>query len=154
MAVTIPAMPPPGEEALRELANHIGHELPPAYLAFVSKHDGAHPQDNSLATSDNEVGVSRFIPAAEAANLSQEVEGLPSGVIPFAEDDCGNFFYVNPATGAVHFWDHEVEGEDEQIAEDAADFVERLAPFDAKRVQLAPARVISAWIDPSFKPEF
>ncbi len=154
MVVAIPTMPPPGEEALRELAAHIGHGLPPSYVSFVNTHDGAHPEENSLVTSDNEIGVSRFIPAAEAARLSQEIEGFPSQVIPFAEDDCGNYFYVKPETGAVHFWDHEVEGGDEQVAADAAGFVERLAPFDAKRVQLAPGQVISAWIDPSFKPEF
>ena len=147
-------MPSPCDEALHALADSIGHELPPSYVAFVSKHDGAHPEQNSLATSNNEVSVARFIPTTEAARFSQKIEGFPSGVIPFAEDDCGNYFYVRPETGAVHFWDHEVEGGDEQVAEDATSFVEGLKPLDATRVQLEPGQVISAWIDPSFKPEF
>lgn len=154
MAVAIPTTLSPPVKALRALADSMGRKLPASYVAFVSKHDGAHPQANSLVTSDNEVSVRRFIPVSEAATLAREIDGFPSQVIPFAEDDCGNYFYVMLETGAVHFWDHEVEGLDERLAEDVASFVQRLTPFDAAGVQLAPGQVISVWVDPSFKPEF
>ena len=82
------------------------------------------------------------------------IEGFPSNVIPFAEDDCGNFFYVVPQTGAVHFWDHEAEGQSEQIATNVSQFTEKLAPFDPSQVKLAPGQVKRVWVDPTFKPEF
>lgn len=78
------------------------------------------------------------------------VEGFPSKIIPFAEDGCGNFAYIEPVTGSVYFWDHEVEG-DQKIAPNVGDFISRLAPFDAASVQLEPNQVRLAWIDPSFR---
>src|SRR5687767_5087478 len=67
VAIVIPTMPRPKEDALRALAKRIGHQLPPSYVDLVNDHDGAAPEENSLATSNNEVGVSRFIPVSEAA---------------------------------------------------------------------------------------
>lgn len=154
MAIAIPITPSPPEEALKALADSIGHELPRSYVTFASRHDGAHIEENTLVTSDNEVCVRRFIPVSEAAVLAGEVDGFPPRAIPFAEDDCGNYFYVMPEDGAVYFWDHELEGADERVAEDAAALVRKLTPFDPGAARLAPGQVISAWIDPSFKPEF
>jgi hypothetical protein len=147
-------MPLPQQETLFALANSVERELPPSYVEFVGKHDGAKPAANSFVTSDNEVGVSRFIPVAEAVDLAREIDGFPPQVIILAEDDCGNYFYVEPETGAVCFWDHEVDGADEQVAEDVSAFVAKLTPFDPERVELAPGQVRSAWVNPSFKPEF
>jgi len=147
-------MPPPSEEALRHLADTIDHELPSTYLAFVTRHDGARPEDNSIITSGNEISVSGFVSVADAATLAFEIDGFPPKVIPLAADDCGNYFYVEPQTGAVYFWDHEVEGSDEKVAEDAARFAEMLEPFDVTRIERATGQVISVWVDPSFKPEF
>lgn len=154
MTVSIPIMPGPAEEELRLLADWIGHSLPASYLDFVLLHDGAEPEANSIKTSNNEIGISRFIPVCEASNLGAGIDGFPTRVIPFAEDDCGNYFYVAPLTGSVHFWDHELEGPDEQVAESAMAFAEKLTPFDVSAVKLAPGQVKSAWIDPSFTPEF
>lgn len=154
MAVLIPTTPPPDEAQLTALADGIGHALPASYLDFVRRHDGATPQDNSFKLSNNEVGVSRFIPVGEAAELAAQIDGFPARVILLAEDASGNYFYVAPSTGSVYFWDHELEGADEQIAASAQAFADMLMPFDASAVELAPGQVISAWIDPSFKPEF
>lgn len=154
MGVVIPTMPEPSEGALRVLAERTGHPLPPSYVDFVRLHDGAEPQDNSIITVGNEVGVSRFIPVREACDLSGGIDGFPAHVIPLAEDDCGNYFYVEPRTGAVYFWDHEVEGPDEHVAEGALAFAEKLSPFDVSTVKLAPGQVKSVWVDPSFKPKF
>lgn len=154
MGILIPTMPQPTEGALRVLAEGIGHSLPPSYVDFVRLHDGAKPEDNSITTMDNEVGVSRFIPVCEASGLSGEIDGFPAHVIPLAEDDCGNYFYVEPRSGAVYFWDHEEEGPDEKVAEGALAFAEKLSPFDVSTVNPAPGQVKSVWIDPSFKPKF
>ena len=154
MPVSIPKMPRPTEVALSVLANTIGHPLPASYALFVACHDGAKPEANTVAISDNEVGVSRFIPVSEAPELAAEIDGFPVSAILLAEDDCGNYFYINPTTGRVHFWDHEIEGPDEEVAVDALIFAKSLAPFDASRVALAPGQVRSVWVNPSFKPEF
>ncbi len=154
MPIQIPTERLPSEFALRAMQDCIGCPLPASYLDFVNKHDGAEPEPNSFKTSNNEVGVHRFIPVQEAAALGASIDGFPAGVIPLAVDDCGNYFYVEPETGAVHFWDHEVEGLDELLAPDVASFVLTLSHFDSARVTLAPGQVARVWIDPSFKPEF
>ena len=154
MAIHIPKMPAPAADALRKLESLVGSELPPTYVEFVSEHDGAQPQENSLVTRDNEVGVSRFIPVSEAAALTQKIDGFPPSVIPLGEDGCGNYFYVDVRSGGVSFWDHEIDGQDELLAPDVSAFVTKLTPFDATRVKLAPGQVKRVWVDPSFKPEF
>jgi hypothetical protein len=154
MDVSIPTMPEPADDELKTLADRIGYPLPASYLDFVKLHDGAEPEANSIITSDNEIGVSRFIPVREASDLGAGIDGFPADAIPLAEDDCGNYFYVAPRTGHVYFWDHELEGADEQLAEGAMAFAEKLKPFDVSTVKLTPGQVKSAWIDPSFKPEF
>ena len=153
MPIDIPKSPQPSAYACRCLAEAVGHELPGSYVAFVGDHDGAAPATNSFIIRDNEVSVSRFIPVEEAVSLGKEINGFPQGVIPFAEDDCGNYFYVEPRSGSVWFWDHETEGADEQVALDALGFEASLMPLDSE-VKLAPGQVRHAWVNPSFKPEF
>ncbi|RSU51184.1 SMI1/KNR4 family protein [Sphingobium yanoikuyae] len=147
-------MPRPIDAVLNELSGALGQPLPPSYVDFVNHHDGATPGGNSIAISYNEVSVSRFIPSNEALKLAESIDGFPSSVIPIAEDDCGNYFYINPQCGAVFFWDHELEEDDAKIANDMSEFVDRLAPFDPTSIKLQPGQVKSAWIDPAFKPEF
>lgn len=154
MAVTIPNMPQPSNDELEELARKIGYSLPPSYVSFVNAHDGAEPEANSLTTANNEVGISRFIPVNEAFHLAASIEGFPGGVIPLAEDDCGNYFYIEPQTGAVHFWDHEVENPYQRVAQNALVFSEMLMPFDPSTVKISPGQATRVWVDPSFKPEF
>jgi hypothetical protein len=144
----------PSADALRALIGWIGQQLPPSYLQFVGEHDGAEPEENSLATRGNEVGVRRFIPVSEAAALAEGIAGFPARLIPLAEDGCGNYFYLEPNSGSVHFWDHEAEGPDEQVASAVSAFVAELKPLDVARVKLAREQVERVWVDPSFKPEF
>lgn len=150
LPIQIPTMPSPTSEALEHLRDWIGGQLPPSYLDFVARHDGAEPEENSLITSENEVGVRRFIPVREAAALAEKIDSFPARVIPIAEDDCGSYFYVEPATGSVRFWDHEVDGSDEEVASDVSAFVMRLAPFATGKVNLSPGQVKHVWIDPDF----
>ena len=63
-----------------------------------------------------------------------------------AEDSSGNYFAAS-TDGAVWFWDHEV-GSAIFLAASAPEFIERcISPED---LELDPALVKSAWIDPSF----
>ncbi|MBF9152851.1 SMI1/KNR4 family protein [Novosphingobium jiangmenense] len=154
MTAYISKMPSPSAETISELESWLGQKLPAAYIDFVRDHDGAEPQENVLVTSYNEVAVSRFIPVKEAPELGEQIDGFPSGVIPFAEDNCGNYFYVEPRSGSVCFWDHEIEGQDEVVASDVPGFVAKLTPCDMTKVKLAPSQVKRVWVNPSFKPEF
>ncbi|MDH7971275.1 SMI1/KNR4 family protein [Sphingomonas sp. AR_OL41] len=154
MAMPIPKMPRPTERDLAALADSLSLALPPSYTQFVANHDGAKPDANFIATRENEVAVSRFIPVREAPDLATAIAGFPVSAIPLAEDDCGNYFYVDPKTDAVHFWDHEVEGPDEEVAANALLFVEKLTSRDASPVPLELGQVRRMWVNPSFKPEF
>ena len=154
MPIEMPAMPEPTEEQFTAMQQSVGAALPPSYVEFARRHDGAVPGGNSIVTQDNEVGVARFIPVRETIALAASIEGFPANVIPLAEDDCGNYFYVELRSGAVYFWDHEVEGPDECVAESALAFSHQLNPFDASRVKPNPGQVQRVWVNPSFKPEF
>lgn len=86
--------------------------------------------------------------------MAEQIDGFPVGVIPFAEDDCGNYFYVEPRTGSVCFWNHEIENEEEVVASNVSAFITKLTPFDMSQHQLAPGQAKRVWVHPSFKPEF
>ncbi|BEV00641.1 SMI1/KNR4 family protein [Novosphingobium olei] len=154
MTIHIPKMPSPSAAALSDLESWLGQQLPATYVEFVRNHDGAEPQENSLVTNENEVALSRFISVNEAAKLAEQIDGFPVGVIAFAEDSCGNYFYVEPRSGSVRFWDHEVESEDEVVASDVSGLIAKLTPFDMTKVKLTPGQVKRVWVDPSFTPEF
>ena len=53
----------------------------------------------------------------------------------------------------VYFWDHEIDN-DKVVAENFAEFLERLEPFDLSSVTLKPGQDLGGWVDPDFKPEF
>lgn len=150
MPVEVPTMPSPRADALKRLSNWIGGELPPSYLDFVSLHDGAEPEENALRTSDNEIGLTRFIPVHEAPALSAQIEEFPTSVIPLAEDGCGNYLYVEPTTGTVRFWDHETDSEDEEVAVDIAELLRKLTPVHSGDVLPTASQVKHVWIDPDF----
>lgn len=155
MTIAIPPMQSPKTEDLVRLAGAVGAPLPHSYLSFVKLHDGAEPQSNVIDVGqDNEAGVRQFIPVGNAPSVLSDVDGFPQGMIPFAEDESGNFFYMAPANGQVFFWDHELDDTDQLLAADLDSFLARLRPFDAASVKLAPGQVKSVWVHPDFKPEF
>lgn len=154
MTIAIPKMSKPSHSAIAHLEDVLSGKLPEEYIDFIGIHDGAVPEPNSVPIGiNNESGVRRFIPVAEAVKVIAEVEGFPAA-IPLGEDDCGNFFYIDQGTGGVFFWDHEIDGGDIEVAPSLIKFLEALVPFDSSAVKLQPGQVKYAWIDPSFKPEF
>ena len=155
MSVEIPTMPVPPQQTLHLLAARMGANLPASYVDFVSRHDGATPESNSFEVgAANASNVRRFISVADAPSILEKVDGFPSGMIPVAEDDCGNLVYIDPANGGVFFWDHEIDGPDLRVASNLPAFLSQLTPFDPSKVQLAPGQVLHAWVDADFKPEF
>jgi hypothetical protein len=129
MTVAIPRMPQPSGDELKRLRDWVGVPLPTSYVDFVKLHDGAKPASNLVMTANNEVNIRRFIPVREAVEEARAADGFPYKVIPLAEDGSGNYFYVEPISGAVCFWDHEVEETGERLAESAFALAEQLQPL-------------------------
>jgi hypothetical protein len=104
--------------------------LPPEYRDFLLKNNGGRPRDNIADVPDfDEVAVNNFfgLRPGEMYDLRREAavyEGrIPPDTIPIADDPGGNLFLLSLAEdskGAVYFWDHEEEPEDE--ATDWSDF--------------------------------
>ncbi len=154
MSVSIPHTNGLDDSAIRDAEVQLGCLIPSDYRTFVLKHDGATPAPNIFASSQNQSEVRRFVRLSEAASLRASIEGFPSKAIPVAEDSCGNYVWLDHKTGAVFFWDHELEQDGEKIADSFEAFLASLEPFDPQSVRLEPGQVKSVWVDPSFKPEF
>ena len=72
-------------------------------------------------------------------------ELVNSPYVPFACDDCGNYFVQN--SGLVAFWDHETS-EITVLARSIDEFLKGLT--EPQTVTLKPGQLKSAWIDPEF----
>lgn len=75
-------------------------------------------------------------------------------MIPLAESAGGNLVYLDPATGAVYFWNHEVDSGDAKVADSFPQFIAMLEKFDLEPIKLEPGQVKNIWVNPNFKPEF
>lgn len=69
--------------------------------------------------------------------------------IPFAQDDCGNFFVRD--NGTFYFLDHETD-ELTLLASSEDEFLAGIHPIQP--VELKPGQVKSAWINPDFLKKF
>lgn len=154
MSVTIPETSGATTEQIELAERQLGCELPEVWREFARRYDGARPADNIIAVPGNETGVRAFVPVLEAAACRDGIEGFPIHAVPIAEDGCGNYFWLDPTSGEVFFWDHEVEELTAPVAADFSLFLMQLRPFDASSVRLAPGQVRAVWVDPDFKPEF
>lgn len=154
MGIDIPATGGLSDLQIELAEKRLGCQLPTAWRVFARQHDGAVPQDNVFQTANNESGVRCFVPLLEAASPRQEIDGFPGQGVPIAEDGCGNYVWGDPVTGAIFFWDHEIDEPPSPIAPDLGSFLSTLQPFDPASVKLAPGQVLKVWVHPDFKPEF
>jgi hypothetical protein len=153
MPVEIPKTIGLSDEQIRAAERALGCTLPASVRAFVRDHDGARLADNAFDLPDNRGGVRSFISLTEASVLRQQIEGFPKRGLPIAEDGCGNYVWLEPETGEILFWDHEIEDDSILIANDFGAFLAALQPFDPMSVVLKPGQVQSAWIDSDFLAE-
>jgi hypothetical protein len=93
------------------------------------------------SSEGQEYGPLRSLDAADNSTVA-----LPEGSVPFAEDECGNFFIMT-RNGQVGFFDHETDHH-VVLAENWDQFVTGCRP--ATPITLDPSQVRSAWIDPEF----
>src|SRR5579862_581824 len=154
MSVIMPITPSRPSAALKALEIRFG-ELPKSYKAFLNQHDGAEPEENIFKIDERtSANVRQFIPAADIIRCCNAIEGFPKNMLPFAEAEGGDYIYLNPADGTIHFWDHEVDEADPKVANSFDDFLTMLEKFDIDEIKLKPGQVKRAWIDPNFKPEY
>lgn len=149
MAISLPQTGAVSDAALAALTGKYG-DLPPEYVAFLAVHDGAQPPSNIVDGTDENVSVRAFLPASNIIDEAKWVEGLSPNLLPFAEDDCGNYLCIGAEDHRIYFWDHEVD-DDEVIADNFAEFLRKLMPYD---IEWEPGEGTYVWVDPNFKPEF
>ena len=136
---------------IETLEREIGEALPNSFLEFIRQNDGAEPETIIFKIGDvNQSGVNGFIPVREIADERANIENLPSTAFPVAWAEGGNYVFVDAASGAVYFWDHEQPTPPVPTASDFAAFTELLEPFDQGAIKLRPGQVKSVWIDPDF----
>jgi len=155
MSIIIPKTSAASAASTAELEKLYGKNLPKSYLMFIKEHDGARPTANIFKVGENNnARVDEFIPAHESIHIRNSVEGFPSRALPVARASGGNFVYLDPANGAVYFWDHEIDDADTRLTDSFDEFLAKLQPVDANRVKLKPGQVKKVLGNPNFKPEF
>ncbi len=128
-----------------------GVQLPGDYREFVLLHDGAEPDTNTFPVgSENDCGVSQFIPLRETLAERRYIENAGVECLPVAWAEGGNYVYLDLKRDGVFFWDHEEPSGDQKLAESFSEFLDMLAPFDVKDIELKPGDVKEVWIDPDF----
>lgn len=124
-------------------------KFPAAWRQFIRSHDGARPAENTFDLPYGQANVRTFVPIRDAAALRIQIDGFPSHGVPIADDSCGNYVWLDPASGEIFFWDHELEEEaSARLAPDLTGFLASLKPFDASSVRLRPDQVKGVWINP------
>jgi hypothetical protein len=155
MSILIPKTNGASATAITDLEKLLGKNLPQSYIMFLKEHDGARPASNAFKVSENNsAGVDEFVPAHESVHIFNKVEGFPSHALAVARASGGNFVYLDPASGVVYFWDHEIEGTDIRLAGSFGEFLAMLQPSDVNQIKLKPGQVKKIWGNPDFKPEF
>jgi hypothetical protein len=129
--------------------------LPEGYRVFLKQHDGARPEENVFKIGEkNSASVERFIAASDIIHIRNSVDGFPGAMLPFARASGGNFVYLDPKSGTIHFWDHEDDSADAKLAESFDEFLATLEKFNLDQVKLKPGQVVKVRVNPNFKPKF
>ena len=157
MTITIPRTDSASPQAIAELERRFGR-LPQNYLHFLANHDGAKPERNILEGGwevvKNSVSVRRFIKAVDIPEDADTTEFLDEGLVPIAEDDCGNLTCLGAGDHKVYFWEVGADEPAKVVANSFQEFLDRLVPAKPLDPDDSSARVISVWVDPDFKPEY
>lgn len=112
------------EEYLQQLEKKYSFIMPSMVKKHVLKYNGGYPEKNVFIGKDGErYSVAYFIPIKyedyhleKVLDLLRDNEIFPEWLIPFADDDGGNFFCYslrNSEIGAIYYYSHEFDyGED------------------------------------------
>lgn len=128
-------------EDLVAYERQIGCALPNDYREFLLATNGGNPKDagyfivkHALRKPESWVKIEFFygLRRDDGLTLSQAREihhgSLPDNVLPVAYDGFGNQIYVHLEDdfGAVFFWSHDVDVEDEKMASSFTEFFDNL----------------------------
>ncbi len=147
-------IPPATDEAgVLAFESKIGARLPADYRAFLLETNGGVPTNRCFTFgkpgafySDSMVRYFLSISEELGISLSHKFEiytaadRVPGNTLPIAVDPGGNLVLIGisgPETGKIYFWDHEVEGLEEDsasprhlhlVAQTFSDFLSKLTP--------------------------
>jgi hypothetical protein len=144
------------EDAVLALEVTLGCRLCDSFRSFLLAYDGSVPETNTFRISDcNDGGVNGFIPVSEIQGVRRYIENLPRRAYPVAWAECGNYVVIDEdRSGAVFFWDHEIQGEPIELAPNFGFFLGLLEPHDITTIPLKPGQVKRVWVDPGFAERF
>lgn len=132
--------PPPTSAQLTQLEELWGGRLPDAYLYFLQKANGGHPElDTFHGANGSEWSVDRFLFVGNDPNSTDSVEwnylnrweGMSPKYLPFAKDGGDNLFILN-AVGEYAFevivWIHGRSGSSSvRLTADFESFIDGLS---------------------------
>ena len=110
----------PSEAEIQDLERQLGFRLPDRFRALLPQLNGAEAEPNVIkGVGDGDYAINRFEKIEHIVDSKNAIDSVrPSDLllVPFAMNDCGDWFCVvaadGPEKGAVYFVDHEFEGDD------------------------------------------
>lgn len=160
MAIDIKPYKPVGETTLDSLEDALAVKFPAEYRSFLLQFNGGEPASNCFHVPGlgDGAGAVRCFFGITARNKSTDLQTnavnmsgrLPEGFFPIAEDSCGNYICLRTKgknKGAIYFWDHELESEDNKqprltnltkVANGFEDFLSSLQPMEVVMIEGPP----------------
>lgn len=128
-------------DVLTEIENRFGIKLPPVYVNFITKHNGARLDVDSFDFYDVDIegNNSASIAFIQAQKICRFIDGLssesmddpdyfPKKLIPFGDDGGGNYmcfdYRINNNTPSIIYWNHDVYENSKRISFIANNFEE------------------------------
>jgi len=126
---------------IENLERFLDRKLPESYINFVSKFDGAVPEDNFVEAKgfdEDAIIIRSFVPVSKIQKLMIDIDYSFVQIIPIADDDCGNYLCLKLSDASIVFWDHEEPYgyEDKVIASDINDLLSQLKKFDISSIDV------------------
>jgi hypothetical protein len=135
---------PASDDSIRELERRLGFQISQQFRAFVSKNDGARPENNRFDICGYNIGgVNEFVKIAEILETKQFMRELPRTAYPVALSEFGNYVVIDEGRdGSIYFWDHESQDPIVKIADDFNSFLSMLEPYDMDSVKVDPDDIL------------
>ena len=129
----------PSEAEIQDLERQLGFRLPDRFRALLPQLNGAVAEPNVIeGPRDEDYAINRFEKIEDIVDSKNAIDSVrPSdlSLVPFARDDCGDWFCVVAAdgaeTGAVYFVDHEIAGNEafSKVAASLDELIENAEPY-------------------------
>ncbi len=150
-------------DAIKAFEKKYRVEIPNHLMALIDELNGAYLGDTEVGNSVNPnagelYGVHGFVNFSEVEGEAIYIDAPTQEYLPFAFDECGNYFLLKLATDEVYFWDHEFEYPENMrlIANSLDVFIQSIRPYendenDENDEMPVKTKSTRSWIDPEFK---